>query len=494
MIRKTLLLVPFLLIAIIFFHSWGYSNPSLEEHVVPYSLKNGMKFLLVKRVGAPVFSAYIRVKVGGVDEKEGQTGIAHMLEHMAFKGTKKIGTKNYAQEKLIIDQIEKKGIQFSELVKGGKENSNEAKELKLQMKALQKSADLYSVKDEFSRTFIQNGATNFNATTSMDMTSYFVEMPINKLELWAYLESEALKDPVFREFYQERDVVLEERRMRVDDSPFGKNYESFISIAYQLSPYRRPTIGYEKDIKGLTATDLYEFYKKYYLPQNMIGSIVGDIDIDQTKKILEEYFGSIPAGKIPSAPKNLEPSQKEEKREVIRGKVRPQIMIGYHKPTLPDRDDYVFDLIDQILCDGRTSRFEQELVEKQKIAQSVSCDTGTPGGRLNNLFFIYATPIGSNSAEKLEQAIEAEIEKIKTNLVSSEELERAKNQLIADLTFKISTNLGLAETLTYYEILAGDWHYLDQHPKIAESITAAEIRAVAKKYFTKENRVVSILE
>ncbi len=467
---------------------------ALEQNVELFKLPNGMTFLLVPRKGAPVFTGYIRVKVGGADEKAGFTGIAHMLEHMAFKGSTSIGTRNYAAEAKVLDEIEKIGLRLADLTRSDQANSEEAKKLREKMKALQAKASAFIVKDEYSRTFTKNGGTEFNATTSKDLTSYFVSLPINKLKLWAYLTAEVLKNPVFREFYQERDVVMEERRMRVDDDPFGKNYESFLQTAFEKSPYRDPTIGYAKDISALTATDLKKFYQTYYVPQNMIGAVVGDINLSQTKQILLQTFGKIPAGKNPPSLSNMEPPQKQERRNVISDDARAQIMMGYHKPTLPSKDDYVFDLIGQILCEGRSSRLYKSLVEQQKIAQTVACDTGTPGARLNNLFFIYATALGKHRPEELEKAIEAQLDSFAQKPVSQNELERAKNQLISDQLFKVSSNFGLAESLTYFQAVAGDWKYLLEHSSILEKITPEEIQQVAQKYLVRSNQTVSVLE
>jgi predicted Zn-dependent peptidase len=483
-----------ILLTVLFWVALKARAEPLEEKVIRYTLKNGMKFLLVKRSEAPVFAGYIRVKVGGADEKEGQSGIAHMLEHMAFKGTPRIGTKNFAQEKKILDQIETVGVRLAELTRQGLEKSEEATRLKAQLKQLQQLEDRYIVKEEFSRAFTKNGASEFNATTSKDLTSYFVELPSSKLELWAYLESERLKNSVFREFYQERDVVMEERRTRVDNSPFGKNYETLLAASFAASPYRTPTIGYEKEIATLTATELQKFYKKYYVPKNMLGAVVGDIDVDQTKKILEQYFGSIPSGPLPPAVEFHEPKQETLKQANVRFDARPQIMIGFHKPTLPQRDDFIFDLVDQILCEGRTSRLHENLIEKQKIAQTVDCDSGTPGSRFDNLFFIYASALGKHTPAELQRAIEGELEKMKSQPVGEDELKRARNQILADRFFRIDSNLGLAETLTYFEAIAGDWHYLLKHEEVIKTVTPKEIQAVAKKYFVNNNQTISILD
>jgi predicted Zn-dependent peptidase len=489
MFKKILFVFSLLLL----FHP-ALANPDpLQIPVVPYTLKNGMKFLIVKRPGAPVFTAYIRVKVGGGDEQPGKSGIAHMLEHMAFKGTPKIGTLDYAKEKKILDQIETVGVRLSELTRSGQDASPEAKKLRDQLKQLQKETEPLLVKDEFSRAFTKNGANNFNASTWKDMTSYYEELPSNKLELWAYLDSERLKNPVFREFYQERDVVLEERRTRVDNSPFGKNLEALHAAAFEKSPYKDPTIGYEKEVAALTATDLQNFYKIYYVPQNMVGAVVGDIDIERTKTILDRYFGTIPAGPTPPPVNFVEPPQVKERRVSVKFDARDEIMMGYHKPTLPNREDYVFDLIGEIFCEGRTSRLHQALVEKKKIAENVDCDSSSPGSRFDNLFFVYASALGNHTLSELEKAIDEEVEKLKNTPVTQEELERARNQITSERLFKMNSNLGLAEDLTYFEVIAGDWKYLLQHEEVLKTITPQEIQAVARKFLVNTNRTVSIL-
>lgn len=481
-----------LFIAFVFLSPSSFAD-SLEKEVVSYTLPNGMRFLLMRRAGAPVFAAYLRVKVGGIDEKPGKTGIAHMLEHMAFKGTETIGTRNYPEEKKFLERIEAIGVRLAELTRSPKKDSQQIATLQSEMLKLQKEADRLTVKEEFSRIYLKNGANHFNATTSKDITSYFMQLPANKLELWAYLESEKLKRPVFREFYQERDVVMEERRMRIDNDPFGKHFEIFLETAFQKSPYAIETIGHPEDLRALTTTDLQQFYKTYYIPQNIVGAIVGEIDIEQTKKLLLNYFGTIPAGAPSPEIRDQEPVQTQERRAKVRFDARPQIMIGFHKPTLPHRDDYVFDLIEQIFCEGRTSRLHQALVEKQKLVQAVGCDAGIPGNRLNNLFLIYATGLGNTSMAQVEKAIDEEIEKLQQAGVSPEELERGRNQLISSRVFKINSNLGLAELLSYTQIVAGDWRYFVKHEEILKSITGKELQAVAQKYLVKSNRTVTTL-
>lgn len=446
-----------------------------------------MVFLLLPRPGAPVFSAYIRVKAGGVDEAPGQTGIAHLLEHMAFKGTPEIGTRDYAKEKLLLDGIEKLQSQIQ------KTSGAKREELEKAMAAMTEEAGQLVVKEEFSKIYQRNGATGLNATTSQDVTSYFVTLPSNKLRLWAYLESSRLKNPVFREFYSERDVVQEERRTRVDDSPFGALYEAFTHLAFAKSPYRQPTIGYPEDLTRLSATDLASFYKKYYSPSNMVGALVGNFDLKEAESIIREYFGSLPAAPSPPGVEVTEPEPKEEKRIKVPFDASPSLMFGYLKPNMPHEDDYVFDLLEQVLCEGATSRLYRELVVKQKLVQTLACATSTPGSRMENLFLVYGSIHQGHRAEEVLQAFDAEMEKIKKRGIGEKELAKAKKSLLSQWYFDLQSNSDIAETLSYFEAVAGDWRYILGHQKKIQKITSKDIQRVVARYLTPRRRRSAML-
>lgn len=459
------------------------ANPSnLLDEVQDVELSNGMKFLLLRREGAPVFSAYLRVRVGGIEEVDGKTGIAHLLEHMAFKGTPEIGTRDYGKEKVLLEQLEE--LHSKKLHSSGKQK----KELADQMNQLVEEAGKLVVKEEFSKIYQRNGATGLNATTSQDLTSYFVTLPNTKLKLWAYLESNRLKHPVFREFYSEREVVGEERRMRVDDSPFGKLYESFIQLAFDKSPYRRPTIGYVEDIEKLSATDLKEFYDKYYVPGNVVGAIVGNIDIEATKKILEEYFGDWKAGQVPQTQFAKEPSPTGPKKLVVPFDAKPALVMGYLKPNLPHPDDYVFDVLDQILCEGRTSRLYKRWVLQDKLAQGVNCSPSTPGSRLENLFFVYAAINSGTPPDKILSSFDDEMRRLVKEGVSKAELDKAKKNILSQWYFDLSSNEEIAEALSYFEAVAGDWKYILNHRKKIQAIGSEDLVRAVEKYLQPQER------
>jgi predicted Zn-dependent peptidase len=464
-----------------------------EIPVVEYRLKNGMLFFLVRRPSAPVFAAYLRFRVGGADEKPGTTGIAHLFEHMAFKGTRSIGTSDFEKERPFLDKIGEAGREMSlELRKGASADMGKVSRLKGDLDELQKEARKYVVKDEYYRILSREGGVGLNAQTSQDMTSYFVSLPKNRLELWSRMEAARLADVVLREFYSERDVVLEERRLRLETSPDGALYAKLLETSFKKSPYRFPVIGYEEDISTVTHEDAQAFYDTYYTPSNAFAAIVGDIDIEETKKILDQTFGLIPAKPDPPRTDGQEPAQDKERRGSVGFETAPQVLIGYHKPTAPAFDDYVFDVIDRLLSGGRTSRLYTSLVKEKKLAQSVYTLSG-PGARFDNLFIVGAVTLGSHTTKELEAAIYEELEKLATDGPSQEELARVLTGLEVDFIRNLSSNEGLANQLSFFHGIVGDWRYAQNHSAVVRTITADDVKRVARTYFTKENRSIATL-
>lgn len=465
----------------------------IEIPVVEYRLKNGMLFFLVRRPTAPVFTAYLRFRVGGADEKPGTTGIAHLFEHMAFKGTRSIGTSDFEKERPYLDKIGDVGREMSlELRRGAAADLGKVSRLKADLDELQQEARKYVVKDEYYRILSREGGVGLNAQTSQDMTSYFVSLPKNRLDLWARMEAARLVDVVLREFYSERDVVLEERRLRLETSPDGALYAKLLETAFTRSPYRFPVIGYQQDISTVTREEAQAFYDTYYTPSNAFAAIVGDIDIDETKKLLDDTFGLIPAKPDPPLTDGSEPTQKGERRGSVGFETAAQVLIGYHKPTAPSFDDYVFDVIDRLLSGGRTSRLYTALVKDKKIAQAVYT-LGGPGARFENLFIIGAVTLGGSKTTQLEDAIYAELERLAKDGPTQEELTRVLTGLEADFIRNLSSNEGLANELTFFHGIVGDWRYAQNHSSVVRTITAEDVKRVARTYFTKENRSIATL-
>ena len=466
----------------------------LEKRVISYTLGNGLKILMVERHLSPTVSFYIRYRMGAVDEADGRTGTAHLLEHMLFKGTKTIGSKNIQKEEEILRNIVKIGESLDlEKMKGKGADKTRIESLTKELDALQNTHKKYFVENEIDRLYTENGANDINASTGQDLTSCHISLPSNKVELWARIEADRMTSPVFREFYSERSVVMEERRQRIESDPEGQLYEQFLATAYIAHPYRRPILGWPSDIQFLDLGYMETFFKRLHAPNNTVITVVGDINPETTRNIINKYFGPIPRRILNPSPITEEPPQKGERRITIVSDANPQMIIGYHKPAMPDYDDYVFDIIEYIFSKGRTSRLYKTIVEKKGIAKSIHTANGVPGSKYPNLFVIFAKPRHPHSNADVEVSIYEEIERIKANSVSRRELEKAKNQVKADFIRSLDSNLELASMISYFETLLGDYRYITNHLKIIEKVTAEDIMRVAKKYLIAENRTVANL-
>ncbi len=339
----------------------------------------------------------------------------------------------------------------------------------------------------------RHGGVGFNAATGKDLTRYTISLPANRLPLWAAIEADRMANPVLREFYKERGVVMEERRLRNEDSPRGLLFETFTSAAFRAHGYGIPTIGWGSDILSLTPADTEAFFKTHYQPNRATIALVGDIDPKEVIALIERTFGKIPAGPPSPSVVTVEPDQQGERRVEVEFDAEPSIVIGYHKPGLGHPDDDIFDVIDAVLTDGLTSRLYQKLVREQRIAAWVGSDANYPGVRAPNLFILMATPLAPHTTADVEAAIYKELESLKREPVSVIELERVINNLDADMVRALRSNSGLASRLALYQALAGDWRYiLTSRDKVA-AVTAADVRRVVTRYFTKSNRTVAVL-
>jgi predicted Zn-dependent peptidase len=465
----------------------------LADKVVEHRLANGLRLLLVERHDTPTVAAYITIGVGSVHETSETRGVAHLLEHMLFKGTTTLGTTDYAAERPLLDEIEQVGSELDRLRPQPGVDPSRIAALEVRLKTLQEQHRPFVVKDVFSRLYSENGAVGFNAFTSKDLTTYLVSLPANKLELWALLESDRMKNAVLREFYTERDVIREERRRSYETDPGGLLYETLITTAFNVHPYRNPIIGWHSDIANLSLAETRDFLHRYYAPVNTTIALVGDIRAAEAINLVERYFGGIAPGEPVPAVVAEEPEQRGEKRVTISFDAEPSMAVAFHKPTLPTRDDYVFDLVDQVLGQGRTSRLHRRLVEEQQLATSVSI-YGAPGSRYPNLFVIAAVPRHPHTAAEVEAAILAELDRLKDEAVSAAELAKARNRLLTDNLRALRSNSGLARMLTTYQILAGDWRYLVSYEARINELTAEDLRTTAAKWFTPENRTVVVLK
>ncbi|MGA1844290.1 MAG: M16 family metallopeptidase [bacterium] len=466
----------------------------LESRVIRKRLANGMTVLMMERHQTPVCSFSIRYKVGMVDEPDGRTGTAHLLEHLMFKGTTTIGTRDYGRESVLLEEIKEVGQTLDhEVMKGEEGDPNRVCRLSARLADLQRAHKEFVVKDEMDRLYSQNGAVGFNASTGADVTTYTVSLPSNRVELWARIESDRMKNPVFREFYTERSVVMEERRQSYESQPFRKLMERFLATAFIAHPYRNPIIGWESELRFLDPDDTMTFFRRHYAPNNVVVAVVGDIDPDRFMALMETYFGGIPRQPPVSPLVTKEPDQDGERRIEVIFDAEPRLIEGYHKPTVPDRADYVFDIISSILTDGRTSRLYQRMVVEEKVAVSVDAANGWPGARYDNLFTLFATPRYPHTTDDLERIIDEELDRIKGEPVSEWELGRIKNQIRAELIRGLTSNSGMANKLSYFESISGDWRYLSTYLDVLETITTQEIQEAARTYLTTTNKTVGVL-
>lgn len=466
---------------------------SLEEKVVEHTMKNGMKLLLVERHTSPTVSAWIRFRVGSVYERSDERGLAHLLEHMLFKGTTTLGTKDYAAEKPILDKIEETGqALIAEKARRDKADKGKLGDLSKQLAALEADASKFVIKDEFFELYSKNGGVGYNAFTSRDGTTYLISLPSNKLELWAAIESDRLQNAVLREFYTERSVVMEERRRSYDADPESKLWETFVASSFLSHPYGQPTIGWMSDIENLTRTKAEQFFHNYYAPNNAIVAIVGDIDTKATITMVERYFGAIKPGKTLPPVTAEEPKQAGERRIELVAEAEPTLIMGYHKPAIMTADDYVFDVIKMILSNGRTSRFHKKLVIEKQVVTDVGAFEA-PGSRFPNLFVISATPRAPHTIREVEEAIQTELDLLKTEPVAERDLQRILNKIEYEEARRMGTNGGLARNLTEYEATTGSWRYMTEYRNRVKGVTPADIQRVAREYFASENRTVGFI-
>lgn len=476
-------------------------GPNLADRVIEHKLANGLTVLMVERHQTPVVSINITFAVGGVNEQVGQTGLAHLYEHMAFKGTRTIGTKNYEKEKPILDELARVGMELEErqrelAKKYGPPSADEqaaVDALQKRFAELQAQAAQYVVGNEMALLYQRHGGVGLNASTGKDLTRYTISLPANRLPLWAAVEADRMANPVLREFYKERGVVMEERRLRNDDSPQGSLFETFTSAAFRAHQYGVPTIGWGSDIMSLTPAATEAFFKTYYGPNRATIALVGDVNPNEVIALIENTFGRIPAAPPPPPLVTVEPEQRGERRVEVEFDAEPMLAIGYHKPGLGHPDDDVFDVIDAVLTDGVTSRLHQTLVREKRLAASVNSDANYPGVRAPNLFIVTATPLAPHTAAEVEAAIYEELERLKREPVSAKELEKVVNNLDADLVRALRSNSGLASQLALYQTVAGDWRYVLQSRDRVAAVTPADIQRVAQQYLTKTNRTVGML-
>jgi predicted Zn-dependent peptidase len=473
-----------------------------QEAKVPVQevfLDNGMKILMVERHDSPTVSAGWVAHVGSVNEETGATGIAHLFEHMMFKGSSTIGTSDFEQEAAIMVQLDELRIEMEaeyevmrEMKRAGKiqgsiylpENQTEKlAALRAKMQALQAQQKELIVKDEFDQIYTEAGASGMNAGTAQDFTIYFITVPANKLELWFWMESERLLNAVFREFYTERDVVREERRMRTESNPTQKFEEQFDMMFWGSVPYHHPVVGWPSDVESITRDQAVRFFATYYAPNNITTALVGDFDPEQALALAKKYFGRIPRGATEPPPVVTEEiEQLTERRMKAMADTNPSVTLRWHTVPFGNNDYYALDVMDSILNE-RTGRLYKSLVEEKQIA------TGQPYSSHNAMKYGGYLELGAEVADGVdhqvvEDALIFEIARLKEEPVGERELQKVKNQALAGSYRRLQSDFYLLLQLLLYDVWE-DWSYLNESSARIQAVTAEDVQRVANTYFSE---------
>ncbi|MEW5901757.1 MAG: pitrilysin family protein, partial [Acidobacteriota bacterium] len=408
-------------------------------------------------------------------------------------GTRVVGTTDYAAESKILDDQD---ALYNEIVREkAKPEPDQArlKELEEKFIALDKKAKEYVVNNEYFDMMMKQGDQGVNAYTSNDATQYINSLPSNRLEFWMAVTSDRFLNPVFREFYKERDVVMEERRLGLETQPMGKLIEDFFATAFKAHPYHHDVVGHMSDLQSITRRDTYEYFKSYYSPSNLTVGIVGDVNPDEVFRLADLYFSRIPSGPKPEPVRTVEPEQWGERRVTVEAQAQPMLIIGYHRPDSRHKDSDALDALANIMGQGRSSRLYQALVKDQKAAVNVSSFNGFPGDKFPNLIAFYAVPAAGRTSAECLALIEAEIEKVKKEGVAADELTKFKRGEIKSLISQMRSNSQIAALLTYADVVLGDWKKVfDRIPQI-NAVTLEDVRRVATLYLKPKNRTVGEL-
>ncbi len=486
--------IPFALLVALLFGSPTNAQSLLEtfeQSVTEIELDNGLTIIVVERHDAPVVSFFTYANVGSVNEPAGQTGIAHMFEHMAFKGTTSIGSEDIDAELAALD-AEESAYQRYRAARLGRASETELGQLEAEFRAHIDSAKVWLEEAAFDKLVSRNGAVGLNAFTSADQTGYMYSLPSNKLELWFALESDRFLNPVLREFYTERDVVMEERRMRTESNPQGRLIEELLTLSYKAHPYGKPTVGHMSDLESISRTEAEAFFDTYYAANNLTIALVGDVDPAEAARMAEQYFGRLP--QKPEAPPvvTVEPEQLGERRVVLVEQAQPLFIAAFHRPSSYDPSDASFTVLDDVLSTGRTSRMHHALVETELALFATSIPT-FPGDKYPTLFLLYAAPNQGVSPDSLESAMYAVVNELVENGMTQGELDRAKTRARADFISGLASNSGVAGQIAQEHALTGDWRNLFRKLDAIDRVTIGDVQRVAAETFRSANRSVAII-
>jgi len=463
---------------------------AVKSQVRVHVVENGMKFIVLERHDAPVVSFHVYADVGSANESYGITGISHLLEHMAFKGTKIIGTKDYEAEAKVLEELD---VLYEEIKREKakvKPEASKLEEMEKKFESLRQKAKGYVINNEFIDMMRREGDRNINAYTSNDATQYINSLPSNKLEYWMAMTSDRFLNPVFREFFKERDVVMEERRLGVETRPTGRLIEDFLATAFKAHPYHHEVVGHMADLQNITRKDVENYFKKFYIPSNLTVGIVGDVKAEEVFEMAEIYFGRIPSGPKPESVRTVEPEQWGERRVTVEAMSQPILIVGYHRPEARCEESEALDALANILGQGRSSRLYQVLVKEKKVAIQTGGFNGFPGDKFPNLIAFFAVPAKGKTSEECLKLMDEEIEKVKKESVTEGELTKYKRNSIKNILDQMKSNARMAAMLTYADVVLGDWRLTFDQVKEIQAVTVEDVKAVASKYLIRKNRTI----
>ena len=466
----------------------------LESQVKGFTLENGLTFLVVERHDAPVFSFTTFVDAGGVDEVPGVTGIAHMFEHMAFKGTPTIGTSDYEGEKKAMQVVDDAWAAYDrEFDKGFSADAPKLEELLAAFKTSEKDAQEFVVSNEFSKILEKNGVQGLNASTGLDFTWYYYSLPSNRLELWSRLEGDRMTNPVLREFYTERDVVIEERRFQ-ESSPTGRLFDELLMSAFLAHPYGTGVIGFPSDLKRITRQDARDFFDKHYVASNMTVCVVGDVDAAAVQKLAREYFSDVRGGERPERVRTVEPEHGSEIRLTREEDSQQVYAIGWLIPGRDDPNWHAYELLGDLLATGRSSRMYTRLVKEDQLCSQIFGGAGFPGQKYPNLLVLAGFLNADASPDEVDRVIREEVRRIVDEGVSEEELEKVKTMNRAAFVRGLRSNQGLSNQLAIYQGMLGDWKLLFDVTDQIQAVTVLDVQEAARETLRKENSVVGVIQ
>ena len=463
-----------------------------EKKITEFTLPNGLHFILLERHEAPVVSFHTFVNAGSADDPAGQTGMARMMERVAFSGTESIGTNNWAGERKSLEAAEDAWDRVeAEANKGAKADSGRLDMLRSQARMAIELSQRASTGTEFGRILEENGATGRSAMAAFDSTSYTCALPSNRIELWFLMESQRLLHPALRDFYKQREILLEEYRKQYEADPQSMVIGELLAAAFKVHPYRNPVGGWAGDIRNLRRNAAKAFFDRYYTPGNITIAIVGDLNPAEAKKMAERYFGPMEAKPLAPVVHAEEPVQDGPKTVVVEAPGQPLLAVGYKRPSEYDKDDATFDVLQFLLAHGSAGLLNREMVQEKHLALQLQVGATFPSGRYSNLMVFLIVPAQGRSVEENQRGLDDFLARFKTLTLDGKVLTGVKAQARAEFYRKLASNDGMANMLAVHHAQFGDWRKLFTAFDDLDKVTGEGIQRAAAKYLVATGRTTA---